>query len=111
MTLHVKADTRATIDKEPNPFIAGMDKEHAKANFFDEPISADIWRDKYKWRDDKDIADMCWRVASAVNARDGVEHGKEASHAMLSGLWMPAGRILAGAGTAKRVTLINCFVN
>jgi ribonucleoside-diphosphate reductase alpha chain len=30
---------------------------------------------------------------------------------MTAGLWLPGGRIFAGAGTEKRVTLMNCYVN
>jgi ribonucleoside-diphosphate reductase alpha chain len=102
---------RKKADSETNPFYAGLDKAHQADNFFDEPISEDVWRDKYKYKTDRNITDMCWRVAAAVNGNDGENHVIEAYNAMRAGLWMPAGRILAGAGTAKRVTLINCFVN
>jgi ribonucleoside-diphosphate reductase alpha chain len=88
-----------------------LDPAHRDMDFFDLPVSYDVWRDKYKWKEDQNVPDMCLRVATAVNGRDGVEHVDAAYQAMVAGLWIPAGRILAGAGTAKRVTLINCFVN
>jgi ribonucleoside-diphosphate reductase alpha chain len=94
-----------------NHFLAGLDKAHRDANFLQEELSLDVWRDKYKWTTDDTVEDMCWRVATAINGGDGRDHVEAAYLAMVAGLWVPAGRILAGAGTAKRVTLVNCFVN
>jgi len=55
-----------------------------------------------------------WRVARAVAAAEAEadrERWAKAFHGILSGYrYLPAGRILAGAGTERAVTLFNCFV-
>lgn len=75
-------------------------------------ISHDVWRDKYRWGNERSLAETVARVADGIYANDPDLQAKEdATSAMRLGLWMPAGRILAGAGTPKRVTLMNCYVN
>ena len=82
------------------------------------PISAQIWDAKYRLKDDAgvpvdgSVEDMWRRVARAL-AEVEKEPGKwEAPFykALESFRFIPAGRILSGAGTARRVTLFNCFV-
>ncbi len=77
------------------------------------PVSRRIWEEKYRYRDENSIADTWQRVARAVAA---VEE-KEASRweqrfldLLEDFCFLPGGRILAGAGTKRRVTLFNCFV-
>ena len=77
------------------------------------PVSRRIWEEKYRDRDENSIADTWQRVARAVAAVEG----KEASRWEQRFLdlledfrFLPGGRILAGAGTKRRVTLFNCFV-
>lgn len=76
------------------------------------PIIGDVWGKKYRWQGEPSWAAMVDRVIDGVYAKDP---DKEASHVMAKlmtlGLWMPGGRILAGAGTSKMVTLMNCYVN
>lgn len=78
------------------------------------PLVKDVWEDKYQWSGET-FNQMCVRVSKAVHEKDTSEKGVynlgNSARAMASRLWMPAGRILAGAGTPKRVTLLNCFVN
>lgn len=84
-----------------------------KFNLFDTQISLDVWQNKYKGPDDKSLDDTFRRVANAVfppNDRIMTTEGNLAHHLMSEGIWMPAGRILAGAGTGRRVTLMNCYV-
>jgi len=82
------------------------------------PISGRIWDQKYRFKDadgrprDRSLSDSWRRVARALAAaesdRDLWEnrfHG-----AMDDFRFLPAGRILAGAGTERSVTLFNCFV-
>ncbi|MDE2333196.1 MAG: adenosylcobalamin-dependent ribonucleoside-diphosphate reductase [Rhodospirillales bacterium] len=82
------------------------------------PISRQVWDAKYRHRDadgvpvDRSIEDSWRRVARAL-----AEAEKEPSaweprfyEALRDFRFLPAGRILAGAGTARRVTLFNCFV-
>jgi len=82
------------------------------------PIARLIWDSKYRYRDgmqvhDRDVTETWRRVARAlasVEARDP-EHWEAAFYALLEGFrFLPGGRILAGAGTGRRVTLFNCFV-
>jgi ribonucleoside-diphosphate reductase alpha chain len=82
------------------------------------PLSERIWDTRYRWRDgagvrDKDI-DATWlRVATAVAAVETrePESWKEAFYrSMVDFRFLPGGRIMAGAGSHRRVTLINCFV-
>lgn len=98
-----------------NPFLSDpdlrIDRAHEEMGFFTEQLSLDVWRDKYRWGDEQDLADTAERVVRGIYHNDSVEYAQEAYHAITAGLWMPAGRILAGAGTPKRVTLMNCYVN
>ena len=88
----------------------------------DDPFSADIsrhiWDTKYRWRDgdavrDRTLTDTWRRIARALAA---VERGDQAAwerrfYQALEGFkFLPGGRIQAGAGTGRRVTLFNCFV-
>jgi ribonucleoside-diphosphate reductase alpha chain len=82
-------------------------------DFFEgEPLSKEIWQNKYRWKDEANFADTAKRVAYGVYpATTETTHVVDAYNAMRKGLWMPGGRILAGAGTDKFVTLMNCYVN
>ncbi len=82
------------------------------------PIGRLIWDSKYRYRDgtkvyDRNIADSWRRVARAlasIETRDR-PHWEAAFYRLLEGFrFLPGGRILAGAGTGRRVTLFNCFV-
>ena len=77
-----------------------------------QPICEEIWRSKYRYGDEKTFADTCERVVKGVYRHDESELAAgSALAAMVQKRWMPAGRIFAGAGTDKHVTLINCFVS
>jgi ribonucleoside-diphosphate reductase alpha chain len=86
---------------------------------FDAAISAEIWNAKYRFLNegsggDADIQSTWSRVAAAVAETEPArarrrwrEHFEEA---LSDFKFLPAGRILAGAGTGRTVTLFNCFV-
>jgi ribonucleoside-diphosphate reductase alpha chain len=86
------------------------------------PVARRIWDIKYRLKSadgvpiDADIEATWWRVARAVAAAEkgGArvrERWARRFHQMLSDFtFLPAGRIIAGAGTGRRVTLFNCFV-
>ncbi len=84
-----------------------------------QPIVETVWREKYRWvggdgrSPEQSPDDTHARVCAGVYARDPgrAEHERLAHQAMSRMEWCPGGRIHAGAGTNKRVTLINCFVN
>ena len=86
-------------------------------NFFTTDISRQVWDTKYRWRDgdtihDRTIEDTWRRIARALAA---VEKDptvwEDRFYDILKGFrFLPGGRIQAGAGTGRRVTLFNCFV-
>jgi ribonucleoside-diphosphate reductase alpha chain len=82
------------------------------------PISRQIWDAKYRLKDadgapvDLTIEDSWRRVARAL-AQAEVEPARWEGpfySALRDFRFLPAGRILSGAGTSRRVTLFNCFV-
>ena len=77
----------------------------------DQEICYDIWHDKYRAESDTGYLDTCKRVVDAVYKHDTREHRDKAYTAMAKGLFVPGGRIIAGAGTNKKITLINCYVS
>ncbi|ABC24053.1 adenosylcobalamin-dependent ribonucleoside-diphosphate reductase [Rhodospirillum rubrum] len=84
-----------------------------------QPIVESIWREKYRLVDpdgsslEQGPEDSFARVCRGIYARDPrrAVHEPLALEAMKALEWCPGGRIHAGAGTDRRVTLINCFVN
>jgi len=82
------------------------------------PIAYQIWDMKYRLRSamgepvDSSVVDTWRRVAHALAAMERDAERWEARFlAALEGYRvLPAGRILAGAGTDRKVTLFNCFV-
>lgn len=86
------------------------------------PISEEIWSRKYRFGGtdalaaDQTLDDTFWRVARAAATLEKGGKAKRESWArtfhgaMADFGFLPAGRILAGAGTCRDVTLFNCFV-
>ena len=82
------------------------------------PISQQIWDMKYRLKADDGapidhtIEDSWRRVARALAEHEGDQAASEDRFfaALQDFHFLPAGRILAGAGTERRVTLFNCFV-
>lgn len=84
------------------------------------PIADQIWDMKYRLKEadgtpvDASVEDTWRRVANALaEAEKPKSRAKWADQfydAMADFRFMPAGRILAGAGTGRSVTLFNCFV-
>ncbi|MDE2352675.1 MAG: ribonucleoside-diphosphate reductase, adenosylcobalamin-dependent, partial [Alphaproteobacteria bacterium] len=83
-------------------------------------ISRQIWDMKYRLKApdgtpvDEDVAGTWARVALAA-AKAEVPEARNAAardfaQALAGHRFLPAGRILAGAGTDRNVTLFNCFV-
>jgi ribonucleoside-diphosphate reductase alpha chain len=83
-------------------------------------ISAAIWDMKYRLKApdgtpvDRDVADSWARVALALAQAEAPDQrlarAQEFAQALVGHKFLPAGRILAGAGTGRSVTLFNCFV-
>ena len=82
------------------------------------PVSQQIWDMKYRLKGvdgqpvDKTIVDTWRRVAHAlVASEDEPSHWEQRFFDALADFrFLPAGRIIAGAGSARDVTLFNCFV-
>jgi ribonucleoside-diphosphate reductase alpha chain len=77
-------------------------------------IAQQIWAMKYRYGDEVSVQETFARVARAVakaepeNIRE--HHTAQFYEVMADFRFLPAGRILAGAGTGRAVTLFNCFV-
>jgi len=85
---------------------------------FSAPIAEQIWDMKYRFKDadgtprDVTVEDTWLRIARdlAQVEKNPAEWEKPFYAALEDFKYLPAGRITAGAGTARRVTLFNCFV-
>ena len=85
---------------------------------FSVPIAAQIWDMKYRLKAadgtpiDALVQDTWARVARALaQVEADPNHWEKRFYAALEGFkFLPAGRITAGAGTGRSVTLFNCFV-
>ncbi len=82
------------------------------------PISQQIWDMKYRLKAadgtpvDGDLEATWRRVARALAApeKDSASHEEAFMEALSDHRFLPAGRIFAGAGAPRNVTLFNCFV-
>ncbi len=85
---------------------------------FSAPIAEQIWDMKYRLKDaggaaiDATVQDTWRRVArDLASVETDPAAWEEKFYAALEGFkFLPAGRIIAGAGTGRSVTLFNCFV-
>ncbi|HRH20093.1 MAG TPA: adenosylcobalamin-dependent ribonucleoside-diphosphate reductase [Brevundimonas sp.] len=86
---------------------------------FDSPLAGEIWDGKYRFKPrgggGDDSVDATWdRIAAAVAEAEAPKaraRWRDRFREALSGYrFLPAGRIIAGAGTGRAVTLFNCFV-
>ncbi|MFD0857579.1 adenosylcobalamin-dependent ribonucleoside-diphosphate reductase [Roseovarius aquimarinus] len=84
---------------------------------FAAPISEQIWNMKYRFQPvdgagDASVEDSWRRVARALAAPEAEPAAWEDRFysALEDFKFLPAGRIAAGAGTERKVTLFNCFV-
>ncbi|MFZ0266069.1 adenosylcobalamin-dependent ribonucleoside-diphosphate reductase [Caulobacter sp.] len=86
---------------------------------FDNPFAGEIWASKYRFAPsngggDASVVETWNRVAHAVAQAEAPKLRRGFQAEVMTALsdfqFLPAGRILAGAGTARAVTLFNCFV-
>ena len=85
---------------------------------FHNPMAAQIWDMKYRLKDqdgnpiDATVEDTWRRVADAIaEPETDKQYWSEQFYRILENFsFIPAGRINAGAGTDRNVTLFNCFV-
>ncbi len=85
---------------------------------FAAPIAEQIWDMKYRFKAqdgtpiDGSVEDTWRRIARAIASveKDPAKWEEKFYHALEDFKYLPAGRITAGAGTGRSVTLFNCFV-
>ena len=85
---------------------------------FSAPIAKQIWDMKYRFKEadgtpiDKTVEDSWHRIAGALASVETSPETWEPKFfdALSDFKFLPAGRITAGAGTGRSVTLFNCFV-
>ncbi|RGP38342.1 adenosylcobalamin-dependent ribonucleoside-diphosphate reductase [Pseudotabrizicola alkalilacus] len=85
---------------------------------FAAPIAEQIWDMKYRFKAqdgtaiDGSVEDTWRRIARAIASveTDPAKWEEKFYHALEDFKYLPAGRITAGAGTGRAVTLFNCFV-
>ncbi len=85
---------------------------------FAAPIAEQIWDMKYRFKQadgtpiDRTVEDSWRRIArDLAKVEKDPEHWENKFYDALEDFkYLPAGRITAGAGTARQVTLFNCFV-
>ncbi len=85
---------------------------------FAAPIAEQIWDMKYRFKDadgtpiDQTVEETWRRIARSLASVEKQPELWETRFfdALTDFKYLPAGRITAGAGTARRVTLFNCFV-
>ena len=85
---------------------------------FPMPISKHIWDMKYRLKDqngaflEHTVEDTWRRIAVALSKAEANPKKWESIfyHSLTDFKFLPAGRIIAGSGTARNVTLFNCFV-
>ena len=82
-------------------------------------IGFDTWNSKYRWKSvegkplDKSVSDTWRRVARHLaepEPHDSKNWAEKFNGLLESKKFLPAGRILTGAGTGMNTTLFNCFV-
>jgi ribonucleoside-diphosphate reductase alpha chain len=86
---------------------------------FDVALAEEIWASKYRFRNkdgggDESFVETAQRVARAIakaEAPEQREHWEPRFRDAIADMrFIPAGRVIAGAGTDRSVTLFNCFV-
>ncbi|GFE51553.1 hypothetical protein So717_33060 [Roseobacter cerasinus] len=86
---------------------------------FDQPISEQIWRSKYQYVTEGRVRDVSvndtWlRVAKSLAQAEDPQNRQDVARMFYDAMdgfkLLPAGRILAGSGTHRNVTLANTFV-
>ena len=84
------------------------------AHLLDTPIARHVWDARYRAGAGETSVQGTWRRVAGALARVEGTHGPDWKPRFLDILrgfeFLPGGRILAGAGTDRDVTLLNCFV-
>lgn len=102
----------------PSDVLPTFDLDNFRLQTLTDPLVRDIWQDKYRYTkpdgttSEHTVEDTRKRSVAGVYARDRSNSARnEAFEIVTQGYFTGAGRVLAGAGTGRRVTMINCFVS
>ena len=93
-----------------------FDLDAFRREVLSDPLVQNVWINKYRWRRpdgsvETSILESQERVVNAVYAKDPDQEARKAAlWAVVNGYFLPAGRVNAGAGTGRNVTLMNCYV-
>jgi ribonucleoside-diphosphate reductase alpha chain len=95
-----------------------MGASYSSMTRFAAPIAEQIWDMKYRFKEadgtpvDRSVEDSWRRIARALASveKDPAHWEQKFYDALDDFKYLPAGRITAGAGTGRKVTLFNCFV-
>lgn len=92
-----------------------MKGDHAAgaADLSPQPLAAEVLREKYLQREESGVDDLRRRVALALAEAEPVgQRGRWAARFLQAQRrgFLPAGRVLAAAGTADPATWVSCFV-
>lgn len=101
------------MERQPTGTRFSIDPAHEGLDIYGDAqiLTNDIWRDKYRYGTEAHPFDSMRRVVEGVYAKDPDKDAKrDALEAMQKSLWIPAGRIQAGAGTPNVVTMLNCYM-
>lgn len=97
--------------------LAAFNSDGFRRAVLDDALVWDIWDQKYRFKDargnsdEASVAETRARVVDAVYEKDQSNQARDTAHSMVQGgFFVPAGRINAGAGTGRAVTLLNCYV-
>jgi len=87
-----------------------IDSAHKNLDIFAQDLTLSIWKDKYRYKDEETPYNSLLRVADGLYLNDEKDnHKSDFVSYTQQGIIMLAGRIQAGAGTMKKVTLLNCL--
>ena len=102
------------MERKPTGTKFSVDPAHEGIDIYGDAavLTNDIWKDKYRYGDEEHPFDSMRRVVEGVYSKDpDTDAKRDALEAMQKGLWIPAGRIQAGAGTPNVVTMLNCYMS
>lgn len=87
-----------------------FDVEAFRLKCLSDPLVENVWSNKYRWNSERSIRESQTRVVGSVCENEPPEIVHEIMDMVTNGYFLPAGRINAGAGTGRNVTLMNCYV-
>jgi ribonucleoside-diphosphate reductase alpha chain len=88
-----------------------LDPLHQSFDLFNDPFVKSVYEQRYKMPVDADIHNTIVRAVTGVMKHSSLSERAAVFNAITSGVFIPAGRILASAGLDTKSTLQNCYVS